>query len=101
MGQKRPDVDVPSSPLVIPRLCVVDDGDKPISVLSEVKNYVPIDIIGVLKEAPNLRKIVPSNSFDYHCPRFDFVGRIRIAIDGFTQMPSGYEVHLSIVLHIS
>jgi hypothetical protein len=71
----------------------VDDGDKPISILSEVEHYVPVDIIGILKQAANFRKIVPSNRFDNHCPRFDFVCRIRIAIDGFTQMPSGYDVH--------
>ena len=29
------------------RLCVVNDSDEPVSVMAKVKDYVPIDIVGI------------------------------------------------------
>jgi hypothetical protein len=91
--QKRPDVDVPGGVLLNFRSCVVNDGDKAISVLSEIKNHVSIDIIDIRKHAANFQKVVPSNGFHDRRPGFDFVCGIRIAIDRFLQMSSGNDVH--------
>jgi hypothetical protein len=91
--QKGPDIDVPSGLLPISRLGIVDDGDRPVSILPEVEDRVPVDIIGICKHAANFQKFVPPDSFDYRRPSFDFVCRIRIAMDGFVQMPSGDDIH--------
>ena len=84
---------MPAGLLVHSRLGVVDDGDKPISILSKVENHVPIDIIGILKHMANFCKVVPSNTFDYCRPRSDLARRIGIALHRFAQMPSGNDVH--------
>ena len=62
------------------RLRIVDDGDKPVPVLSDVKDHVAIDKIGILKHAAHFRKIVPADRLDDAHPSFDFVRRIRVAV---------------------
>src|ERR1019366_8706561 len=42
ISQKRPDVNVPTGLCLLRCLCVVDDGDKPIPVLSEVEDHVAL-----------------------------------------------------------
>ena len=61
------------------RLCVVDNGDKPVPVLSDVKDHVANHGIGILKHAANFRKIVPPDRLDNGHPSFDFVRCIRVA----------------------
>lgn len=63
----------------IRRLCIGDDGDKPVPILSDVKEHVIIHKIGILKHAANFRKLVPPNGLDDAHPRFDFVRRIWVA----------------------
>jgi hypothetical protein len=91
--QKGPDIDVPSGLLLISRPGVVNDRDKPVSVLPKVEDYISIDIISVLKHTAHFLEVLPSDSSDYRRPSPDFVCRIRITIDGFVQMPSGDDVH--------
>jgi hypothetical protein len=94
MRQKGPDIDV--SPGLFPISClgVVDDGDKPVSILPDVEDHIAIDIIGIFKHAANFQKVMPPDHFNDRRPSFDFVCRIPIAIDGLVQMPSCDYVHL-------
>ena len=46
------------------RLGIVNDGDKPVTVPSDVKDYVAIHVIGILEHAANFVKIVPADSLD-------------------------------------
>lgn len=81
------------------RLRIVDNGNKPIAVPSDVKNYVAIHIIGILKHAAHFVKIVPTDPLDDTHPRFDFVRRIRIAFHRLAQMLSRDDNHLPRILH--
>lgn len=83
----------------IRRLCIVDDGDKPVPVLSDIKDHVAIHRIGVLKHPANFRKIVPPDRLDDARPRFDFVGRIRVAFHRLTQMLTRDDMHTPRILH--
>jgi hypothetical protein len=78
MRQKRADVDVPFGLLFIRPLRIMDDGDKPVPVLSDVKGHVAIHTIGILEPAAHFRKIVPRDRLDDAHPRFDFARRIRM-----------------------
>jgi len=64
----------------------VDDGDEPVPVLSDVKDHVATDRIGILEHAAYFRKIVPSGRLDDAHPSFDFVRRIRVAFHRLAQM---------------
>jgi len=76
------------------RLCIVDNGDKPITVPSDVKDHVAIHVIGILKHAANFLKIVPADPLDDTHPRFDFGRRIRIAFHRFAEVLSRNDEHL-------
>jgi hypothetical protein len=71
----------------------VDNRNKPIPILPEVEDYVSVDIVGIPDQTANFGEILPPCRFNDCCPGFDFVRRIRIAIDGFLQVPSGDKVH--------
>ena len=77
----------------IRRLCIVDDSDKPVPILSDVKNHVVIHKIGILKHAANFRKIVPPDCLDDAHPRFDFVRRIWVALHCLAQMLPRNDMH--------
>jgi hypothetical protein len=86
---------MPISLPIVPVPGEMSDSDKPISILPEVKGYIPIDVICIRKHAANLRKAMPSDNSDDRCPCSDFVCRIRIALSGIVQMPSRDDVHRS------
>jgi len=81
------------------RLCIVDNGDQPVAVPSDIKNHVAIYVIGIVKHAANFVKIVPADPFDDADPRFDFVRRIRIAFHRLAQMLSRNDDHSRSILH--
>jgi hypothetical protein len=81
------------------RLGIVNDGDKPVTVPSDVKDYVAIHVIGILEDAANFVKIVPADSLDDTHPRFDFVRRIRISFHRLAEVPSRNDEHLPRILH--
>jgi hypothetical protein len=93
MRQKRSDVDVPIGPSFSRGLCIVDDGDKPVPILSDVKDHVVIHMIGVLKYPANFRKIVPSDRSDDAQPRFDLVRRIWVAFYRLPQVFTRNDMH--------
>jgi len=70
----------------------VDDGDKPVPVLSDVEDHVAIHGIGILKHAAHFRKIVPPDRLDDAHPRFDFVRRL-------AQVPTRNDMHSPRILH--
>jgi hypothetical protein len=43
------------------RLCIVDDGDKPVTVPSDVEDHVAIHVIGILEHAAHFVKTVPAD----------------------------------------
>jgi hypothetical protein len=93
MRQKRPDIDVSLSLLVNAFLCVVNNGNKPIPILTEVEDNVTIDIVGIPDRTTNFCEILPPHRFDDCRPGVDFVCGIWISIAGYLQMPSGDKVH--------
>ena len=76
MRQKGADVDVSFGLLFIRRLCVVDDGDKPVPISPDIEYDMSFDMIRVLEHAANFRETVPPGSFNYAHPCFDLVRRI-------------------------
>ena len=81
------------------RLCIMDNGDKPVTVPSDVKDHVAIHLIGILKHDANFVKIVPADPLDDTHPRFDFVRRIRVAFHRLAQMLSRNDEHSLRILH--
>lgn len=81
------------------RLCIVDNGDKPVTVPSDVKDHVTLDVIRILKHAANFVKIVPADPLDDTHPRFDFPRRVRIAFHRLAQVLSRNDDHLRRILH--
>ena len=81
------------------RLCIVDNGDQPVTVPSDVKGHISIDVIGILKHAANFVKIVPANPLDNTHPRFDFVRCIGIAFHRLAEVLSRNDEHLPRILH--
>jgi hypothetical protein len=71
----------------------VDDGDKPVSISTEVEDYIPINIVGIHKHAADISEIEPPYSFDYSCPSSDFICRVSIAVNGFLDMPPSDDIH--------
>src|ERR1700694_2349893 len=80
-------------------LCIMNYSDEPVAVSPDVKHHVSVDVVCVAEHEPNIRKIVPSNTFDYSDPCFDLVRRIWIGLHGFTQMLARHNMHCPIVLH--
>lgn len=79
---------------LLSRFRVVNDGDKPVAILTNIEDYESFHVVGVLELAANLRKIVPSNLFDYSYPCLDLVRRIRILLHSLIQMLAGNDVHV-------
>ncbi len=84
---------MPFGPPFIRRLCVVDDGDKPVPILSDVKDHIVIHMIGILKHPANVRKTVPPDRLNDAHPRLDFLPRIRMAFHRLAQMLTRNDVH--------
>jgi hypothetical protein len=81
------------------RLCIMDDGDEPVPVLSDVKDQVAIHRIGIFKRAVHFCKIVPPDRLHDSHPRFDFVRPNRVAFHRLAQMPARNDMHSLIILH--
>ncbi len=80
-------------------LSIVDDGYKPVPVVPNVEDHVPIDKIGIPEHAANVIKIVPADRLDKCGPSLDFVRRIWIAFDRLPQMLARNDMHSRRVLH--
>jgi hypothetical protein len=46
----------------------VNDRDEPVAVSPDVEHEVSVDVVGIPKNEPNFRKIVPSDTLDHHHP---------------------------------
>jgi len=93
MRQERSYVDVSLGVNSLLRLCIVDDGDQPVPVSSNVKNYVVIDGIRVFKHVANLGKIVPANGLDNADPQFNFFRCIGMVLHRFAEKLARDDVH--------
>jgi len=71
----------------------MDDGDKPVPVLSDVEDHVATHGIGVLKHSANFHNVVPPDRLDDAHPCFDFVRRIRVALYRLSQMLACNDMH--------
>ena len=90
---------MPFGPPFIRCLCIMDHGDKPVSILSDVNNHVVVHRIGILKHPANFRKIVPPDHLNDDRPCLDFVRRIWMAFHRLTQVLSRNDMHYPIILH--
>ena len=61
MRQERSDVDMPWCLSFLGRLSIVDDSNKPVPVVPDVKNHIAIHRISVFEHAANIIKFVPAN----------------------------------------
>jgi len=77
----------------------MDDSDKPVPVLPDVKDHVAIHRIGILKHAAHFRKIAPPHRLNDGYPGFDFVRRIRVAFHRLAQMLTRNDMHPFMILH--
>ena len=91
---------MPFGPLFPHRFCIVDDRDKPVPIVPDVKDHIATHIVSILERASYFRKTVPPDYFDDGRPRFDLVRRILIGFHRLAQMLSRDDMHLPIILHI-
>ena len=91
--QEGSDVDMPSSLPLICCLSIVDGGYQPIPVVSNVKDHVAIDKIGILEHATNVTKIVPADRLDNGGPSLDFVRRIWVVFHRLPQVLTRNDMH--------
>jgi hypothetical protein len=75
MRQERPDVDMPLRLPLLRRLCIVDDGYKPVPVVPNInmKDDVAFYRIGIRECSADRIKIVPANRLDNGGPGCHFV----------------------------
>lgn len=81
------------------RFRVVNNRDEPVSILTNIEDYVPLHIVGVPEGVANFQKIVPSDPCNDCHPRADLVRRIRIPSHSLAQMLAGNDVHSLRLLH--
>jgi hypothetical protein len=86
-------------PTLSNRFCVVNNGDEPVSILPNIEDDIPGDIVGILEPCANFGKVVPSDGLDDASPYLDFVCRVSVALDRFAQMTARNEMHFSKLLH--
>jgi hypothetical protein len=98
MCQEGPNVDVSLRPFLICCLCIENDGDEPEAVSPDVEHDVSVDIVGIPKHAPNFRRIVPSDAFDYHDPCLYLIRSIWILLHGLAKMLARHNVHCLVIL---
>jgi len=91
---------MPFGPLSLCCLCIVDDRDKPVPIVPDVKDHIVIHIVSIPERALYFRKIVPPDCFNDGRPRFDFVRCILMSFHRLVQMLLRDDVHSSIILHI-
>jgi len=84
---------VPLGLFFICRLCVVDDGDKPVPLVTDVKDHIAIHRVGILERVANFREIVPSNRLDDARPRCYFIRGIWVVSHCFTQVLKRNDIH--------
>ena len=71
----------------------MNDRDEPVPVSPDVEHHVSVDVVGVAKHEPNVRKIVPPDAFDYSNPCLDFIRSIWILLHGLPQMLARHNMH--------
>ena len=91
---------MPFGPLFRRRSCIVDDRDKPVPIVPDVKDHIAAHIVSILEGASYFRKIVPPDYFDDGRPRFDFVRCVLMSFHRLVQMLLRDDIHLPIILHI-
>ncbi len=90
---------MPIRPGFFRRLGIMDDGDEPVPIPSNIENHISVDIIGILEDLAYFREIVPANCLNDARPGFNFTRRIPILPHGLVQMPASNDIHFLIVLH--
>ena len=78
---------------------IVNHGDQPVSVPPDVEDHIAVDVIGIFEHLDYFREFVPADRFDNGRPRFDFVRRIRVALNCLAQVPAGDDMHSLTILH--
>ena len=81
--------------LLIRRFRIVNHRDEPIAVSLDIKHNVSSNVVSIAKHAANFGEAVPSNTLYYSDPRFNFVGRVGILLQGLLQVFSRHNVHAS------
>ena len=73
--------------------CIMDDGDEPVPILSDVKDNVAIHKIDILEDGANFREIVPSHRLYDTNPRSYFIRCIREGRHCLAQMLACNDMH--------
>ena len=84
---------MPFRQFLICRLCIVDDGDEPVPIVSDVEDHIVTHRVGILERVADLGEIVPSNRLDDARPRCYFVRGIWVVSHCFTQVLTRNDMH--------
>lgn len=75
------------------RLCIMDDCHEPISVFSNIEDYIAIYIVSIGKYCANFGKVMPADSLNNFVPSLDFAPRIRVFLRCFFQSLKRNDMH--------
>jgi hypothetical protein len=80
MRQEGPDIDVPFSGPAILHARVMNDGDKAVAVLTDIKDHIPLYIIGIFENLPDFREVLPPRGLRDFAPSDNLFGGIWILL---------------------
>ena len=91
--QKGPNVNMALCDSAVFFARIVDDGNQSISVVANVEDDITVDIISILEYLQDFVEVSPTSIFSDSVPRMNLIGRVRILITRFSQVPFCDNVH--------
>jgi hypothetical protein len=93
MRQERADIDVTFGDPAVFYARVMNDGDQSVAVLKHIEDYIPLHIIGILENLPDLHEVPPPGGLRDYAPGHDLFGGIGILFNGAVQVLFGDDMH--------
>src|SRR5271155_2544787 len=93
MRQERPDINMTHRHATFFLSRVVNDGDQPVTVLTDIEDHIAIHIIGIFEDLTHLHEIPPSSFGSNPVPGSDFFGSVRKLLFGPDQVLACDNVH--------
>jgi hypothetical protein len=93
MRQEGPDINVAFRGPTILHARVMNDGDQAVPVLTDIKNHIPLHIIGILENLPDFHEVTPPRGPRDFVPGHNLFGGIWILLHSSVQVLFGDDMH--------
>jgi hypothetical protein len=71
----------------------MNDGDQTVPVLKDIKDHIPLHIIGILENLPDFHEVPPPRDLCDFAPGHNLFGGIGILLHGLIQVLLGDDMH--------